>query len=67
MIADLRGYGASSAPPGDAEHQIYSKRAMAEDCLAVMRALGHAAVHGRPATIAAGASPIAWRSTIPRR
>ncbi len=41
VIADLRGYGASSAPPGDAEHTIYSKRAMAEDCLAVMRALGH--------------------------
>jgi haloacetate dehalogenase len=41
VIADLRGYGASSAPPGDAEHTIYSKRAMAQDCLAVMRALGH--------------------------
>ena len=41
VIADLRGYGASSAPPGDAEHMTYSKRAMAEDCLAVMRALGH--------------------------
>jgi haloacetate dehalogenase len=41
VIPDLRGYGASSAPPGDAEHKTYSKRAMAEDCLAVMRALGH--------------------------
>ena len=41
VIADLRGYGASSAPPGDAEHTTYSKRAMAEDCLRVMRALGH--------------------------
>jgi haloacetate dehalogenase len=41
VIADLRGYGASSAPPGDAEHKTYSKRAMADDCLAVMRALGH--------------------------
>ena len=41
VIPDLRGYGASSAPPGDAEHQTYSKRAMAEDCLAVMRSLGH--------------------------
>jgi haloacetate dehalogenase len=41
VIADLRGYGASSAPPGDAEHNTYSKRAMAQDCLAVMRALGH--------------------------
>ena len=41
VIADLRGYGASSAPPGDAEHHTYSKRAMADDCLRVMRALGH--------------------------
>lgn len=41
FIADLRGYGASSAPPGDAEHKSYSKRAMAEDCLALMRSLGH--------------------------
>ena len=41
VIADLRGYGASSAPPGDAEHHTYSKRAMADDCLSVMRALGH--------------------------
>jgi haloacetate dehalogenase len=41
IVADLRGYGASSAPPGDAEHKTYAKRAMAEDCLAVMRTLGH--------------------------
>ena len=41
VIADLRGYGASSAPLGDAAHMTYSKRAMAQDCLAVMRALGH--------------------------
>jgi haloacetate dehalogenase len=41
VIPDLRGYGTSSAPPGDAEHKTYSKRAMAEDCLALMRALGH--------------------------
>lgn len=41
VILDLRGYGTSSAPPGDAEHKVYSKRSMAADCLAVMRALGH--------------------------
>jgi haloacetate dehalogenase len=41
VIADLRGYGASLAPPGDEEHHTYSKRAMADDCLSVMRALGH--------------------------
>jgi haloacetate dehalogenase len=41
VIADLRGYGQSSAPPGDHEHATYSKRAMAQDCVAVMRALGY--------------------------
>jgi haloacetate dehalogenase len=41
VIADLRGYGASSAPPGDPEHKTYSKRAMAEDCVALMYALGY--------------------------
>jgi haloacetate dehalogenase len=41
VIADLRGYGASSTPPGDAEHRVYSKRAMAEDFVAVMKSLGY--------------------------
>ena len=41
VIPDLRGYGASSAPPGDTLHEVYSKRTMAQDCLAVMQALGH--------------------------
>ena len=41
VIPDLRGYGASSAPPGDPEHKTHSKRAMAEDCVALMYALGH--------------------------
>lgn len=41
VVADLRGYGRSSAPRGDAEHTIYSKRAMAQDALALMRTLGH--------------------------
>jgi len=41
VIPDLRGYGASTGPRGDAEHTAYSKRTMAQDCLAVMRALGH--------------------------
>ncbi len=40
-IPDLRGYGASSTPRGDEAHTIYSKRAMAQDCLAAMRALGY--------------------------
>ncbi|KAB2919111.1 MAG: alpha/beta hydrolase [Hyphomicrobiaceae bacterium] len=42
VVPDLRGYGSSTAPAGDAEHKTYSKRAMAEDCLAIMHALGHA-------------------------
>ncbi len=41
VVADLRGYGQSSAPPGDPEHRVYSKRTMAEDCVELMRALGH--------------------------
>ncbi|WP_320777408.1 alpha/beta hydrolase [Streptomyces sp. CRN 30] len=41
VCPDLRGYGASDKPPTDAEHRPYSKRAMAADCLAVMRGLGH--------------------------
>jgi haloacetate dehalogenase len=41
VMADLRGYGVSSVPASDADHVAYSKRAMAEDALAVMHALGH--------------------------
>ncbi len=41
VMPDLRGYGRSSAPEGDAAHAFYSKRAMAEDMIAVMDALGH--------------------------
>ncbi|MFH9613505.1 alpha/beta fold hydrolase [Streptomyces pratensis] len=41
VCPDLRGYGQSSKPPTDQEHRPYSKRAMAEDCLALMRGLGH--------------------------
>lgn len=40
VAMDLRGYGQSAAPPGDAEHVTYSKRAMAKDCIAAMRELG---------------------------
>ncbi|KAF3469213.1 alpha/beta hydrolase [Streptomyces sp. Tu 3180] len=41
VCPDLRGYGESSKPPTDREHRPYSKRAMAGDCLALMRGLGH--------------------------
>jgi haloacetate dehalogenase len=41
VLADLRGYGASSVPPDQVKHLTYAKRTMAQDCLAVMRQLGH--------------------------
>jgi len=41
VLADLRGYGDSAKPEGDAEHALYSKRTMAADMLAVMQHLGH--------------------------
>jgi haloacetate dehalogenase len=41
VIPDLRGYGASSAPMGDEAHETYCKRAMAEDCVVLMRELGY--------------------------
>jgi len=41
VCADLRGYGDSSKPPGAPPHEAYSKRTMAADMVAAMRALGH--------------------------
>jgi pimeloyl-ACP methyl ester carboxylesterase len=41
VCPDLRGYGKSSKPPTDAAHAPYSKRVMANDCVNLMRALGH--------------------------
>jgi haloacetate dehalogenase len=41
VLTDLRGYGASSKPAGQADHSTYSKRAMAADQHALMQALGH--------------------------
>jgi haloacetate dehalogenase len=40
VLADLRGYGESSRPPGGEDHEGYSKRAMAADQVRVMEALG---------------------------
>src|SRR5688572_12142369 len=40
VAPDLRGYGDSSKPATTADHEPYSKRAMARDQIAVMRALG---------------------------
>jgi haloacetate dehalogenase len=41
VCPDLRGYGRSSKPATTEDHEPYSKRAMARDCLALMRALGY--------------------------
>jgi len=41
VIPDLRGYGQSSVPASDPAHFAYSKRAMANDLVQAMEALGH--------------------------
>jgi len=41
VMADLRGYGFSSCPDNDPGNLAYSKRAMAQDMVKVMAALGH--------------------------
>lgn len=41
VLVDLRGYGDSSKPVGDADHGNYSKRTMAQDVMRVMKSLGH--------------------------
>src|SRR5205823_8827131 len=56
VCPDLRGYGDSGKPPGGPEHEGYSKRAMAQDQVAVMAALGFGrfavAGHDRGARVA---------------
>lgn len=55
VCTDLRGYGDSSKPPGGERHENYSFRAMAEDQVEVMAALGFrrfaAAGHDRGARV----------------
>ncbi|MFE4228833.1 alpha/beta fold hydrolase [Arthrobacter sp. NPDC056886] len=41
ICPDLRGYGRSSKPTLTADHSAHSKRATAQDMLALMSALGH--------------------------
>lgn len=41
VALDLRGYGDSSAPDGGPDHAGYAKRAMAQDVVEAMAALGH--------------------------
>lgn len=56
VCPDLRGYGRSSKPQTTPGHEPYSKRAMARDMVALMRALGHdrfaVAGHDRGAYVA---------------
>lgn len=56
IVPDLRGYGASDAPPDDAKHTTYSKRTMARDITGLMDALGlpraHILGHDRGARVA---------------
>ena len=56
VCADLRGYGDSGKPASDATHAAYSKRAMAQDMVDVMRELGFSrfrlAGHDRGARVA---------------
>jgi haloacetate dehalogenase len=40
VLADLRGYGDSSRPASSTDHASYSKRAMADDQVGLMRRLG---------------------------
>jgi haloacetate dehalogenase len=51
VCPDLRGYGGSSKPASSANHETYSKRAMARDQIEVMKKLGfdkfHVAGHDR--------------------
>jgi haloacetate dehalogenase len=42
ILPDLRGYGQSSKPSGNADHSNYSKRVMAQDLVGLMQLLGHA-------------------------
>jgi len=55
VCTDLRGYGDSEKPPGGADHSGYSFRAMAQDQVEVMQALGYdkfiAAGHDRGARV----------------
>ncbi|MFC7640978.1 alpha/beta fold hydrolase [Streptosporangium lutulentum] len=41
VCPDLRGYGRSTVPADEPEHAQMSKRAMADDVVALMHALGH--------------------------
>src|SRR6266852_3589164 len=56
VIPDLRGYGDSAKPPGGADFAAYSRRALAQDQVETMAALGferfRVAGHDRGARVA---------------
>jgi haloacetate dehalogenase len=56
VMPDLRGYGASEAPPGGPQGEGYTKREMAAELVELMAALGHdtfaVAGHDRGARVA---------------
>jgi haloacetate dehalogenase len=56
VAMDLRGYGDSDKPTGDADHGNYSKRVMAQDAVALMASLGYSQfkvlAHDRGARVA---------------
>ena len=56
VCPDLRGYGKSEKPASDTSHFPFSKRAMAQDIVAVMKNLGHdkffVGAHDRGARVA---------------
>ena len=56
VCLDLRGYGKSEKPVSDSTHYPYSKRAMAQDVVAIMQNLGHkkflVGAHDRGARVA---------------
>ncbi|MES3101431.1 alpha/beta fold hydrolase [Sphingomonas faeni] len=41
VVIDLKGYGRSAAPAGDAAHLVYSKATWAAEAAEIMRQLGH--------------------------
>ena len=41
VCPDMRGYGQSTKPPTEPDHRQQSKRAVANDCVNLMKALGH--------------------------
>jgi haloacetate dehalogenase len=66
VCPDLRGYGESSKPPTTPDHAPYSKRAMAGDCVALMRRSGTGS-SAWPGTTGGSTWPSAWPLTTPAR